>query len=796
MNERTLRVLEFEKIVKIISGLASCSLGKEIAETLTPEIDLVKIQRLLKETDDGVSFIARKGSPPMGGIHDIRDSIRRVGMGSVLNPGELLKVADVLRASRNLKSFGSSNNGTDTIITENSNSVYELIICLGVNKRVEEKIKFSILNENEIADAASNTLGNIRRHIKEMQNSIKEKLNDIIRSTKYQKFMQEAIVTIRGDRYVVPVKQEYRSEVPGLVHDSSSSGATLFVEPMAVVEANNNIKQLRIKEQLEMERILYELSEDVGGIAEIIVSNISILARLDFIFAKAKFSLDFNCVSPRLNTNKRIIIKKGRHPLLDKKTVVPTDFWIGEQTDTIVVTGPNTGGKTVTLKTVGLFSLMTQAGLHIPANEGTEIGIFNKVFADIGDEQSIEQSLSTFSSHMRNIVKILESADDRSLVLFDELGAGTDPTEGAALAMSILECLHQVGAISVATTHYSELKIYAISTKGVENACCEFDVETLRPTYKLLIGVPGKSNAFAISKRLGLSDEIILRAREFLTQEDIKFEDMLLSIEKNRSETEKEKTKAEIYRQEIEKLKNELQEQNKKIDIQKEKLIREAREEARKILLQTKEEAANILAEMKKLEKERQSVEVNKGAEEIRLRLKSKIDNIEDALTESIMPRHGYAKPPKNLKPGSSVLIMNLNQKGVVIIPPNADGEAIVQAGIMKINVHATNLKLIDDQKKEVQKVGSGKIGLSKAKVISAELNLRGLNLDEALEMVDKYLDDASISGLHEVTLIHGKGTGVLRSGIHQYLKSNRHVKAYRLGKYGEGESGVTVVEL
>lgn len=791
MNDRSIRILEFDKILKMLSGLTVSVLGKELVEALEPDKNSNKIQNNLKETSDGVSFIVRKGSPPMGGIHDIRDSIRKVDMGSILSPGELLKIADTLRASRNLKSYAS-----DNLIIGDNNSVNELLGCLETHRKVEEKISNAILSEEEIADNASPTLNNIRRQIKDAQNSIKEKLNDMIKSQKYQKFMQEPIVTMRGDRYVVPVKQEYRSEIVGLVHDSSSSGATIFVEPMAVVEANNNIKQYRIKELIEIDRILSELTADVSEISIGLKSNVSILGKLDFIFAKAKLSLDYACVSPKINNNKRIIIKKGRHPLLDKKSVVPIDFWIGEGFKTLVVTGPNTGGKTVTLKTVGLFTIMAQAGLHVPANEGTELCIFNDVFADIGDEQSIEQSLSTFSSHMRNIVNILSEADDNSLTLFDELGAGTDPTEGAALAMAVLESLHGKGCTTIATTHYSELKVYAISTQGVENACCEFDIETLRPTYKLLIGVPGRSNAFAISKRLGLTDDIITRAKEFLSQEDIKFEDLLMNIEKNRSESEKDRLKSEVLRIEIENLKKEHVEQSNKLNANKEKILREAREEARRILNQSKSEANEILTQMRRLETEQETAKKFKEAEEFKNRLNSKLSDIEDSLAVKLMPRQGTSKPPKNLKPGDSVLIINLNQKGTVVKPPEKNGEAIILAGIMKINVHVSNLKLIDEQVASVQKSGSSKAGSIKSKSISTEIDLRGFSIDDAVEATDKYLDDASITGLHEVTIIHGKGTGVLRTGIHQFLKSNHHVESYRIGKYGEGESGVTVVEL
>ncbi len=792
MNEKTFKILEFDKIINLLVNLTSSPLGAEIASRLLPETDYDKVLKSLKETSDGVTFIVKRGSPPMGGVNDIRESLKRLEIGAVLNPGELLKIAGVLKAVRNLKNYAND----ESIKSEDENIVGELIRCLEPNKKVKEKINSSIVSEEEISDMASPTLANIRRQIRKAQESIKDRLNEILRSPAYKKYMQEPIVTMRGDRYVIPVKQEYRAEIPGLIHDSSASGATIFVEPMAVVEANNNIRELKIKEQLEIERILYELSEDVRSIIDTLKSNVTLLARIDFIFAKSKLSLDFRCVCPALNDDRKIVIKKGRHPLLDPKTVVPIDFWIGEDFSTLVVTGPNTGGKTVTLKTVGLFTLMTQAGLHIPANEGTQIGVFKKIFADIGDEQSIEQSLSTFSSHMKNIVNILNNIDSETLVLFDELGSGTDPTEGAALAMAILEFLKDRGCTTVATTHYSQLKVYAVTTRFVENACCEFDVETLKPTYKLLIGVPGKSNAFAISKRLGLLDDVIERAKEFLTQEDIKFEDMLLSIEKNLSKTEEEKKRAESYRLEAEKLKREIEEQKIKLAESKEKYIKQAKEDARKILYEAKREAEEIVAQMRKLQKEVHIQESSKKAEELRLELKRKVDSVEEALTQPIVRRDTLAKHPQSLKPGDSVLIVTLNQKGTVLAPPDKDGEVLIQAGIMKVNIHISNLKLIDEQKIELKKSGFSDIGAGKARSISTEIDIRGYNLEEALEIVDKYLDDASIAGLGTVSIIHGKGTGTLRSGIHKYLKSSSRVKSFRLGKYGEGESGVTIVEL
>jgi len=792
MNEKTIKILEFDKIINKLVDLATSSLGKALAKDLMPDTDFNRVKELLKETSDGVSFIFRRGEPPLGGIYDIRDSIKRAELGSMLTPGELLKISGVLRAVRNMKNYASK----DRIEAEQDNVVKELISLLETNRPLEERISNSIISEEEIADTASSTLNNIRRQIRNAQESIKDKLNDIIKSPKYQKYMQESIVTMRGDRYVIPVKQEYRGEIPGLVHDSSASGATIFIEPMAVVEANNKIKELKIKEQAEIERILKEITEEVAGMGEELKSNVSLLAKLDFIFAKSKLSLNYKCTCPKINSEGKIVIKKGRHPLLDVKTVVPIDFWIGEDFDTLVITGPNTGGKTVTLKTVGLFTLMMQAGLHVPANEGTSLNVFNKVYADIGDEQSIEQSLSTFSSHMKNIVNILNNVDDNTLVLFDELGAGTDPTEGAALAISILENVRQRGAVTVATTHYSQLKVYALTTKHVENACCEFNVETLQPTYKLLIGVPGKSNAFAISKRLGLREDVIERAKEFLTREDIKFEDMLQSIEKNLSQTESEKQMAERYRLEAEKLKREIEEKKEKLNKSRDRLIKEAREEARKILLEAKRESEEIISEIKKLQKESQIELRQKKAEEMRLKLKNKIDDIEGKLSSELIKRNKSYKVPKNLKPGDTVLIADLNQKATVIAPPDKEGEVLVQAGIMKVNVHISTLELIDEQKDVIEKSGLGEIGTSKAKNISTEIDIRGLTLDEALDKVDKYLDDAIIAGLKEVSIIHGKGTGVLRSGIQKYLKSNPRIKSFRLGKYGEGESGVTIVEI
>ena len=790
MDQRTLRVLEFDKMVKNLVKLAESEPGKKLASEITIETDYEKVLTLLKETNDAESLIKRKGSPPLSGIHEIGAYFRKVDLGSALSAYQLIEVADVLMATRNMKNYCGNKD------FEDDNVIVTMCQSLVPNKQLEDRIRMCIISEDEISDNASPALYDIRRKIRDTQNSIKDKLNDLIKSTKYQKYMQDPIVTMRGDRYCIPVKQEHRGDVQGLVHDASASGATLFIEPMSVVEANNGIKQLKAKEQAEIERIMYELSAMVSEITESLDINLNILKELDFIFARAKLGLSYNGICPRLNREHKIDIRKGRHPLLDLKVVVPIDIWIGNDFKTLIVTGPNTGGKTVTLKTVGLFTLLVQAGINIPAKEGTEMTVFEKVFADIGDEQSIEQSLSTFSSHMKNIVEIIRDADDTSLVLFDELGAGTDPTEGAALAMSILECLHQMDAITLATTHYSELKVYAITTQGVENASCEFDVETLKPTYRLLIGIPGKSNAFAISKRLGLPDNIVERAKEFLTSEDIKFEDMMASIEQNRRISEEERAKAESYRLEAEKFKHQLEQQKKKLEEEKDKYIKEAREKARRIVVEARQDADEIIAEMKRLEVEAANEERNKAVEEFRAKLKGKQSDIEAKLSTNVFKNQGYVKPPKNLKPGDTVLIVNLNQKGTVLNVTEKDGEAMIQAGIMKINVKLSNLKVVDEQKKVIDKLGSSSIRVDKSKSISLECDVRGLLLDQAIDVVDKYLDDAAISGLHEVTIIHGKGTGALRAGLHQFMKNHGHIQSFRLGRFGEGETGVTVVEL
>ncbi len=790
MNDRALRVLEYDKIMKMLEERTVSSLGRSFVEVLKPVSDFVEVEARLKETTDTAAYLWRKGGAPFGGIHDVRGSLKRVEIGSTLGISELLKVGDVLRCGRMVKQF----------LTNDVPADWEENIALALGrqivsfKQVEEAISNAIISEDELSDHASPELFSIRKAIRQKQDGIKDKLSSIMHSADYRKIMQDAVVTLRGDRYVIPIKQEYKSQVPGLIHDMSASGATVFIEPLSVVEANNEIKALLIREQHEIERILMELTSKVGEIIAELNYNMQLLARLDFMFAKAKLSRDLNGTCPRLTHNRSIKIKKGRHPLLDRHKVVPIDIELGNAFTTLVITGPNTGGKTVTLKTVGLFVLMLQAGLHIPVQDGSEFGLFENVFADIGDEQSIEQSLSTFSSHMKNIVTILDGADEDSLVLFDELGAGTDPTEGAALAIAILDGLAKRRICTMATTHYSELKIYAMTTKGVQNACCEFDVETLRPTYRLLVGVPGKSNAFAISQKLGLDAYVIHKAKEFLTQDNIRFEDVLSDIEKNRTQAEREKESAQVLKREIEALKAEAQKEREKIDKEKANIIAKAKENARSIIMDARYEAEELLERLKELYKQGSKLNAEKELQEARTSVR-RLDHLEGSLVESYQVR-GFVEPPKDLKPGESVLMLNLDQKGLVLEAPDSDGQVLVQAGIMKVKVHISQLKRVDEQKESLEKINRVRVAGVKASSVKLDLDLRGLNVEEAIDKVDKYVDDAVIAGLHEVTLIHGKGTGILRKAVHDHLRGHAHVESYRLGKYGEGETGVTIVAL
>ncbi len=791
MNEKTLRVLEYGKIIQLLINKTESSLGREIAEKLAPSTDLKEVEYFQNETDEGVSLLIKRGSAPIGGIHDILIEIKRAEIGSVLSPGGLLKIADTLRATRRIKGFLGQDKG-------DKDSSYpilqELINGLSIYKDIEDAIFNAIISEEEVADSASPLLRSIRKQITSKNDSIRSKLNSIISSSSNKKMLQDGIITIREDRFVVPVKQEYRSSFQGLIHDQSSSGATLFIEPMAVVQLNNELKELKLKEKAEIERILAELTEHVASASEGIRANQKRLARVDFIFAKAKLSLSMKGMRPEINDKGYIKIKNGRHPLLNVDKVVPIDIYIGNEFNSLVITGPNTGGKTVTLKTLGLFTLMTQSGLQIPVDYGTKMAVFKNVFADIGDEQSIEQSLSTFSSHMTNIVDILDNVEDNSLVLFDELGAGTDPTEGAALAMAILDHLYSRNVITVATTHYSELKIYALTTPGVKNAAMEFNVETLSPTYKLLIGVPGKSNAFEISKRLGLNDFIIDSARNLVSKENIEFEDVLASIESDRKESEQNREETKRLKEEIEKLKSELLQKKEKADSMKDDIIREAKKEARRIIREAKEESESLISEIREISTEIEK-EQNKKLQEARDKLRKELNKVEGDITENIIVKKTN-KPPKNLKPGENVTLLGLNQEGVVLNKPDEAGNVMVQVGIMKLNVHISTLARVDRDGKTKDKTAVKSIVKTKSSFVKNELDLRGKNLEEAMLDVDKYLDDVYIAGLKTVYIIHGKGTGVLREGITQLLKGHRHVKTHRLGNFGEGGTGVTVVEI
>ena len=770
MNQKSLRVLEFNKIIELLKSKASSSLGLKYIEELVPSSDFEEVKYMQQETSETQSILTKRGYVGLQGIHDIEDKVKRAGVGASLDPGSLIMIADTLRAARTLRNSLSGSDEEDfnyPIIQSLSNGLYAY-------REIEDAIYNAIISELEISDNASSTLRDIRRRIVQKNQSIRSKLNSIISSTTYQKYLQDAIISVRGDRFVVPVKAEYRSQVAGIVHDQSSSGATLFIEPMSIVDMNNELRQLRLSEQEEIERILQELSAMVGEVSEDLISNQEILGRLDFAFAKGKLSMKMRGVEPTLNKDKFINIKNGRHPLLDRKTVVPNSVYLGRDFHTLVITGPNTGGKT---------------------DFGTSMCVYDNVFADIGDEQSIEQSLSTFSSHMTNIVSILKDVTENSLVIFDELGAGTDPIEGAALAIAILEDVAMAGARCIATTHYTEIKNYALTKDGVENAAVEFDLDTLSPTYKLLIGVPGKSNAFEISKKLGLSDYIITRAKEFIDTDNIELEDILQSAEKNRIKAEEERIKAEKLRESIEKLKIEYDEKLEKFANQKEKMLEQARQEAFRITRQAKEEVDNIIKELRRLEEERASKEKNQQIEALRKELTSTMGSLQPTVKSMIVPKVA-SKEITDLKAGEDVRVITLNQEGTVVSVDKNKKEAVVQIGIMKMTLPFKSLqKVKKDVKKTVTK-STRNIIKSKSGNVKSEVDLRGMNLEEATMEVEKYLDDAYVAGLENVTIIHGIGTGVLKSGLQDILRRNRHVKSQRAGQYGEGGAGVTIVTL
>lgn len=783
MQERNLRVLEFTKIRERLSEMAVSAMGKARIGGLVPSSRIEEVRAWQQETEEAGNVISYIGGNPIPEFSDIGHHLKMATVGGTLSQKALLQVGETLRAARSARS---------SLVTDREDTprITALARQLFTNRPLEEEIFNAILSEDEISDHASPELASIRRHIRQCNDRVRDKLNAIIHNPNMQKYLQDALITVRNGRYVIPVKSENRQNVPGLIHDQSASGATLFIEPMGVVEINNDLKQYLAREKQEIERILAELTAKLAPDAQDMAHNLIVLSELDMIFAKAMLGKAMRATEPKLNDQGRINLMGARHPLIDPDKVVPSNLWMGQDFTTLVVTGPNTGGKTVTLKTVGLLTLMAQAGLQIPANYGSEISVFDEVYADIGDEQSIEQSLSTFSSHMTNIVYILKNVTPRSLALFDELGAGTDPTEGAALAMSILERLRKMGVTTLATTHYSELKAYALSQTGVENASVEFDVDTLRPTYRLSIGVPGKSNAFEISRKLGLPDEIIEDANQRLTNEHIRFEDVIANAEYHRQIAERERQLAEQAHRETQKIRDEAERLQKELEQQRSVMLKKAKEDAKKVLLKAQRESEQIISELKR-SRSRDGAQLKEHElNEMRRKLQGSLDEMGEALSTPVT----RVAPPKDLKPGETVELIHLGTKGTVITPPNDKGEATVQAGIMKMKVHVSQLRRMEETSKEKKKTGN-KIQIS-ARPASMEVDVRGMNLEEAIGEVDMFIDNAVLAGLKTVSIIHGKGAGILRSGIQQHLKRYPAVQEFRLGRFGEGEDGVTIVTL
>jgi DNA mismatch repair protein MutS2 len=789
MKEKSKSVLEFDKIIEKVAGFAETKMGKEEVYKLDTSNNLEGVKFKQKQTAQALSIIIEKGSPPLGGISDIKEYVKRGAVGGIISLRGLLNCADTLRAARLLKNY---------VLLNNDDRNYDLLedLCKSIyaNKDIEERIYSVIISEEEIADDASPELKRIRREVQIKNNSIKNKINSIVSSSSMQKYLQEAIVTMRNDRYVIPVKKEYRSMVKGIIHDQSATGSTLFIEPIAVVEMTNDIANLKIEEKKEIERILLELSMMIGDISKEMLSNQEILKELDFIFAKGKYAISINGIEPKINDRGYIRIKKGRHPLIAPELVIPIDAVLGDEYTTLIITGPNTGGKTVSLKTLGLFTLMGMAGLHLPAEYGTEISVFSAVYADIGDEQSIEQSLSTFSSHMTNIVKILKEVDEKSFVLFDELGAGTDPTEGAALAIAILDTLHERKILTAATTHYSELKLYALTTEGVINGSVEFDVETLSPTYKLLIGVPGKSNAFEISRKLGLQQEIIDKAKKNIETEKIEFEDALKQIEENRIYIEEKKQEIDRLESESKKKHSDFLMKERKSLEKSEKIIDEANYEARKIVENAKREAAEIIKELRKLNLEMDK-DKNRRVNELRQALNEKTKELSENFYSDIIEEEDIIDTDTPLKIGDAVTVRSLNQKGFIISDVDDSQTVMVQIGLIKTKVKKSDLIKIKSDEEVKQKTNASRKVRLRTSSINPTIDIRGYNLDDALLELDKYLDDAFMSNLNQVQVIHGKGTGVLREGVRQFLKNHKHVKESRLGTFNEGGDGVTIVK-
>ncbi|GFP76762.1 endonuclease MutS2 [Clostridium fungisolvens] len=784
MNEKALRILEFSKVKEEIKRYALTGASKDTIDELTPYENIHEVKEHLQETKEALTLLQKKGTPPFEGLYDVREAVTRAGKGGTLNPGQLLRIGNMVRCARRFIDF---------IKRKDEEESYNILedICAGLTpiRKLEDTIFNAIIGEEEISDKASQTLNNIRRSLKEKNSSVRDKVNSILREN--SKFLQDNLYTMRGDRYVIPVKAEHKGAVPGLIHDQSSTGATLFIEPMSLVKINNEIKELMLKEKAEIERILQELSGFVYDEIIAVRNNANILNELDFIFAKAKYASAIDGICPAVNDNGIVDLVQAKHPLIDPKRVVSSDIYLGREFTSLVVTGPNTGGKTVTLKTVGLLHIMAMSGVLIPARENSTVSFFREIYADIGDEQSIEQSLSTFSSHMTNIVSIMEEADNESLVLFDELGAGTDPTEGAALAVAILETLRHRNCKIVATTHYSELKGYALRTIGVENASVEFDVETLRPTYKLLIGIPGKSNAFEISRRLGLSDDVIEKSKELISSESLQFEDLIQSLQEKSMKAERDAREAEMLKLDARKLREKYEVKLENLEKTRENAFGEARREAKQILREAKEEADQILKNMRELERLGFDSDARRKLEEQRSKLRDKLNKTESVIDKA---EKDNGETIEVVKPGMEAFLPSLNQKVIILTMPDSKGDVQVEAGIMKVNVKLKDLRK-SKETKEVKKKVKREVNLN-TKSVSSSVDLRGLDAEEACYNADKYLDEAYMAGLGEVSLIHGKGTGILRKSINDMLKSHPHVKSYRLGEYGEGGTGVTVVQL
>ena len=790
MNEKALKSLEYYKIIQLLTEKASSPLGKELCRDLLPSVDLAQIQLMQAQTRDALSRLFQKGSISFGSVKDVRGSLKRLEIGSTLGISELLSICSLLENTSRVKAYSRNERGDHP-----ADSLDEMFEQLSPLTPLSAEIRRCILSEDEISDSASPGLLKVRRSMKIANDRIHTQLTSLVNGGA-RNYLQDAVITMRNGRYCIPVKAEYKGQVPGMIHDQSSTGSTLFIEPMAIVKLNNDIRELELQEQKEIEAVLAELSNQTAAYTDQIRDDLEIMVQLDFIFARASLAMDMNGTEPIFNTEHKIRLKQARHPLIPRKKAVPIDLRLGDDFDLLVVTGPNTGGKTVSLKTAGLLTLMGQAGLHIPAMDRSQLAVFHQVYADIGDEQSIEQSLSTFSSHMTNVVSFLKEADSDSLVLFDELGAGTDPTEGAALAISILSYLHEKGIRTMATTHYSELKVYALSTPGVENACCEFNVETLRPTYRLLIGVPGKSNAFAISSKLGLPDFIIEKAKQQISEQDESFEDVLTSLENSRVTIENERAQIEAYKEQIEALKKQLETKQERLDERRDKILKNANEEAKRILAETKEYADQTMKLFHKFQKDHvDTAAVEKERQNIRARM-NKTDN---ALSIKAAPKEPKKKlSAKDLSLGDMVRILSMNLTGTISSRPDSKGFLFVQTGIIRSKVHISDLELVDEpviSSSALQKTGAGKIRMSKSSSVSTEINLLGKTVDEAIAILDKYLDDAYLAHLSKVRVVHGKGTGALRKGVHDYLRRNKRVASYRLGEFGEGDAGVTIVE-